>query len=73
MKCDVPLLYLAGRKDYLIRKHNIAWIRKIKRHVIVTELDTQHFTLQLEPERSADEIEKFIQSTGQPSESPYLK
>lgn len=60
MKIDVPMLYLVGRKDYLIRKYNVAGIKKIKRDLIVTEIDTQHFILQLEPKKSADEIEKFL-------------
>ncbi|MFV1993756.1 MAG: alpha/beta fold hydrolase, partial [Acidiferrobacterales bacterium] len=30
MQTDVPMLYLVGQKDYLIRKHNVAGIKKIK-------------------------------------------
>jgi len=57
---DVPMLYLVGSKDYLIRKHNVAGIKKIKNDLIVAEINTQHFVLQLEPEQSANEIEKFL-------------
>lgn len=63
-KSDIPMLYLAGRKDHLIRKHNVAGIKRIKSDLIVTEINTAHFILQLEPEKSADEIEKFIKSLG---------
>jgi pimeloyl-ACP methyl ester carboxylesterase len=62
MKCDIPMLYLAGRKDRLIGKHNISGIKRIKGDLMVTEVDTWHFILQLEPKKSADEIEKFIKS-----------
>ena len=67
MKSDVPMLYLASRKDHLIRKHNVAGIKRIKSDMIVTEIDTEHFILQLEPKKSADEIEKFIKSIRQSS------
>ena len=37
-------------------------IKKIKSDLMVAEINTQHFVLQLEPEKSASEIEKFIKS-----------
>lgn len=67
-KIDIPMLYLQGLRDHLVRKHNVAGIKKIKKDLIVTEIDTQHFILQLEPERSAGEIERFMKSLGQPSD-----
>ena len=67
MKSDIPILYLASRRDHLIRKHNITCIKRIKMDLIVTEIDTEHFILQLEPEKSAEEIEKFIKSIWRPS------
>ena len=60
MQTDVPMLYLVGTKDYLIRRHNVAGIKKIKNDLMVAEINTQHFILQLEPEKSAREIEKFL-------------
>ncbi|MDH3768178.1 MAG: alpha/beta hydrolase [Gammaproteobacteria bacterium] len=59
---NVPILYLAGRKDWLIRKHNASDIKAVKPELRVTEIDTQHFVLQLEPEKSAAEIERFMLS-----------
>ena len=67
MKSDTPMLYLVSRKDHLIKKHNVAGIKRIKSDLIVAEIDTEHFILQLEPKKSADEIEKFIKSIRQPS------
>ncbi len=73
MRSEVPMLYLASRKDHLIRKHNVAGIKRIKSDLIVTEIDTEHFILQLEPKKSAAEIEKFIKSIRQPSNINRLK
>ena len=61
-RCDVPILYMAGVKDHLIKKHNIDSIKKIKRDVKVSEIDTQHLILQIEPKIAAEEIEKFLKS-----------
>ena len=72
MKSDVPMLYLVGRKDYLIGKHNVGGIKKIKRDLIVAEIDTQHLILQLEPEKSADIIKEFIKTISQPSNKALL-
>jgi len=66
-KIDVPMLYLASQKDHLIKKHNVVGIKKIRRELIVTEINTQHFILQLEPKKSADEIEIFIKTISQPA------
>ncbi len=57
---NFPMLYLVGQKDYLIGKHNVAGIKKIKNDLMMAEINTQHFILQLEPEASAAEIEKFL-------------
>lgn len=67
LKSDIPILYLVSRKDHLIKKHNIAGIKRIKSDLIVAEIDTEHFILQLEPEKSAVEVEKFIKSICQTS------
>ena len=61
---DVPILYLAGRKDRLIRKHNVTGIKAIKPSLKIAELDTRHFVLQLEAKQSAAEIELFASSIG---------
>ncbi len=60
---DVPLLYVAARNDYLVRKHNVEEIRQMKPDTVVTEIDTRHFVLQLEPGKSAAAIERFISRT----------
>jgi surfactin synthase thioesterase subunit len=71
-RCDVPILYMAGGKDHLIKKHNIDSIKKIKSDVKVSEIDTQHLILQLEPKIAAAEIEKFLNRLGKRNRS-HLK
>jgi len=71
-RCDVPILYMAGGKDHLIKKHNIDSIKKIKSDVKVSEIDTQHLILQLEPKIAAAEIEKFLNRLGKRTRS-HLK
>ena len=62
LKINVPILYMRSRKDYLIKKHNIKRIKRLKKDIKVIDIDTQHFLLQLEPEKAADEITRFIET-----------
>lgn len=59
---EVPLLYLQALRDPLIRPHNVEGIRRLRPEVRVARIDTQHFLLQLEPERTAAEIAAFVES-----------
>jgi len=63
-KCDVPLLYLAGAKDRLIKTHNIESITKVKKDVQISIIDTRHFILQMEPEWATKEIIAFLEKMG---------
>ncbi|MDX1739606.1 MAG: hypothetical protein R3261_15310, partial [Alphaproteobacteria bacterium] len=66
-KISVPVLYMASLKDHLIKKHNISTMKAIKPAMEVTEINTQHFILQLEPELSAKIITDFIKKIREPS------
>lgn len=66
VRVDVPILYLASRKDHLIKKHNVAGMRTLKPTMMVAEIDTQHFLLQLEPKKSAVQIERFMETISSP-------
>jgi pimeloyl-ACP methyl ester carboxylesterase len=66
-KIDVPVLYIVSRKDHLIKKHNVIDLKTIKPELEVVELNTKHFLLQLEPERSVDIITDFIRKIREPS------
>jgi pimeloyl-[acyl-carrier protein] methyl ester esterase len=67
VRVDVPIIYLASRKDHLIKKHNVAGMKTLKPNLTVAEIDTQHFVLQLEPKKSAVEIVSFIERISSPS------
>ena len=58
--CKVPILYIKSEKDHLVKEHNLINIQSIKNDVVVSEIDTKHFVLQLEPKRAVEEIVKFI-------------
>ncbi len=64
---DVPILYLASCKDHLIKNHNVAGMKTLKPNLTVAEIDTQHFVLQLEPKKSAVQIERFMETISSPS------
>lgn len=72
-KIDVPVLYIAGRKDHLIKKHNMIDLITIKPEMEVAELNTKHFLLQLEPDRSAEIITNFIKNILESSDKPMTR
>jgi pimeloyl-ACP methyl ester carboxylesterase len=61
--CPVPVLYLASTRDHLVREHNLRGILRIRSDVKVRNIDTEHFILQLEPDRAAEEIAHFVERT----------
>ncbi len=67
VRVEVPILYLASRKDHLIKKHNVAGMKTLKPNMRVAEIDTHHFILQLEPKESAAHIVRFIETINSPS------
>ena len=58
--CDLPILYLMGDEDRLIRKHNFEKIKKIRHDIILKVIKTRHFILQLEPMEAAKELIEFM-------------
>lgn len=60
--CTVPTLYLMAERDSLIRGHNYEGIKALKNDVKLDTIDTLHFILQLEPERSAEILIEFMDS-----------
>jgi pimeloyl-ACP methyl ester carboxylesterase len=59
-KIDVPALCIVSQKDHLIKMHNVLDLKAIKPELEIVEINTKHFLLQLEPERSAEIITDFI-------------
>lgn len=58
--CDVPILYIMGEEDRLIKKHNFVEIKKIRADVLLKRIKSKHFVLQLEPLKAAEELVEFM-------------
>jgi pimeloyl-ACP methyl ester carboxylesterase len=57
--CPVPVLYLAGRQDRIVRAHNLELIRRLRPDVQVLALDAPHLLLQTAPSAAAAAIYAF--------------
>lgn len=58
--CPVPLLYLAGARDRLVRPHSLASILECRPDVVCRTMQTSHFVLQLAPTQAWNAIVEFI-------------
>ena len=58
--CDLPILYIMGAEDRLIKKHNFDKIKKVRHDVLLKEIKTRHFILQLEPMKASKELVEFM-------------
>jgi pimeloyl-[acyl-carrier protein] methyl ester esterase len=61
--CPVPVLFLGGKKDRLLRREIPAEIRAIRPAAEVRMLDTPHLVLQRRPEESMRIVEDFLLRT----------
>jgi pimeloyl-[acyl-carrier protein] methyl ester esterase len=59
-KCPVPLLFLGGKRDRLLRSTLPSEIRALQPRAEVRMLDTPHLVLQRRPEESMRLIEEFV-------------
>jgi pimeloyl-ACP methyl ester carboxylesterase len=59
---DLPILYIMGDKDRLIRKHNFEKIKKIRPDVFLSVIKTQHSILQREPLDAANVLIEFMET-----------
>ncbi len=60
-KCPVPLLFLGGKRDRLLRSTIPSEIRALQPRVEVRMLDTPHLVLQRRPEEAMRIVEEFLQ------------
>ena len=58
--CPVPLLFLGGKKDRLLRSTLPSEIRALQPRAEVRMLDTPHLVLQRRPEESMRIVEEFL-------------
>jgi pimeloyl-ACP methyl ester carboxylesterase len=59
-KCPVPLLFLGGKRDRLLRSTLPSEIRALQPRVEVRMLDTPHLVLQRRPEEAMRIVEEFL-------------
>ncbi len=59
-RCPVPLLFLGGKKDRLLRSTLPSEIRALQPRAEVRMLDTPHLVLQRKPEESMKIVEEFL-------------
>jgi pimeloyl-ACP methyl ester carboxylesterase len=57
--CPVPVLYLAGRRDRIVRAHNLELIRRLRPDTQEVALDAPHLLLQTAPAAAAAAISAF--------------
>ncbi|MGH7766391.1 MAG: alpha/beta fold hydrolase [Candidatus Binatia bacterium] len=60
--CRLPLLYIAGSRDRVVPKHNLARIRSVYPNVQVVILPAPHLVLQAAPQAAAKVIAEFAVS-----------
>ena len=58
--CPVPILYLAGELDRLVKARSFETIKKIRPDVIRCGIHAPHFILQIAPSEAWQAIEDFI-------------
>ncbi len=61
LKIKAPVLYLQGKKDFVVGRRNVDTIRALIPHLQVAELDTGHLLLQQQPAGAAGLIRQFLQ------------
>ena len=61
-RIEVPILYMRATQDRMVGASACDSIRQLRPDVELAELDTPHFLLQTEPQRSAAIIKSFIHS-----------
>jgi pimeloyl-ACP methyl ester carboxylesterase len=59
--CGVPILYLIGSHDKIVRPWNLKKIRALRPDVVVGGIEAPHFILQYAPLQAWQSISKFIQ------------
>ena len=56
----VPILYLQGEEDRLVRKSSFQEIQMVKPDTVLASITSPHFVLQRQPRKAADLIAHFV-------------
>lgn len=59
--CNLPVLYMHGKRDFLVPSANFERIKKIKPDVQYVQLDADHMVLQTQPDQAANLIYDFME------------
>jgi len=60
--CDLPILYIQGKYDFVVPSENFKRINRIKSAVQFVQIPAPHMVLQTQPELAADAINKFVEN-----------
>jgi len=63
-RCRLPIMFMNGKRDQLVRGHNARWLKKIRPDVPHLMLDASHCLLQIQPEEAARRIVEFLEEKG---------
>lgn len=58
--CPVPVMYVAGSGDGVVRAHNVAMVKGLNPRIEIRSVPGPHLILQVAPAESARVIEEFI-------------
>lgn len=58
--CHMPILYLVAKADRVVRRQSLKAILRERPDVLCREIQTNHFVLQLEPEKAWIAISEFV-------------
>jgi pimeloyl-[acyl-carrier protein] methyl ester esterase len=61
-ECNVPILYMQGMHDSVVKPHNLQRVQNIKPEVQVARIDSGHMILKTRPVESVKAITSFVQS-----------
>jgi len=73
--CPVPILFLGGREDHLLRSAIPIEIRALRADAEIRMLDAPHLVLQTRPREALKLVEEFVvrAAAGQPGRTPSAK
>ncbi|MDX1915568.1 MAG: alpha/beta hydrolase [Methylophilus sp.] len=60
-ECQLPILYLQGKRDFVVPRSNLKRIMALNPSVQYSQLEASHMVLQNQPQEAAKVIDMFIQ------------
>lgn len=60
--CRVPILYLLGKQDRLVKRRSVNEMLRILPNMRVVEIDGPHLLLQREPDKCFEAIDRFLEA-----------